>query len=140
MCIRDSINAVADAYRADGYTVRAVSVANSAVEVLRTDTDVPARSVAAELWQWSQDRERLGPRDLLIIDEASTLGTAWARDLLAEARTRGAVVVLLGDHRPVSYTHLDVYKRQVGLQSGFDGARGEHLPSPAQSLVDIRSV
>ena len=45
------INAVADAYRAEGYTVRAVSVANSAVEVLRTDTDVPARSVASELWQ-----------------------------------------------------------------------------------------
>ena len=92
MCIRDR-------YRAEGYTVRAVSVANSAVEVLRTDTDVPARSVAAELWQWSQDRERLGPRDLLIIDEASTLGTAWARDLLQEAQARGAVVVLLGDHR-----------------------------------------
>jgi ATP-dependent exoDNAse (exonuclease V) alpha subunit len=90
---------VADAYRSEGYTVRAVSVANSAVEVLRTDTDVPARSVASELWQWSQDRERLGPRDLLIVDEASTLGTAWARDLLAEARTRGEVVVLLGDHR-----------------------------------------
>jgi hypothetical protein len=93
------INAVADAYRSDGYTVRAVSVANSAVEVLRTDTDVPARSVAAELWQWSQGRERLGPRDLLIIDEASTLGTAWARDLMREAQTRGAVVMLLGDHR-----------------------------------------
>jgi hypothetical protein len=79
--------------------VCAVLVANSAVEVLRTETDVPARSVASELWQWSQDRERMGPRDLLIIDQASTLGTAWACDLLAEARTRGTVVVLLGDHR-----------------------------------------
>ena len=86
------INAVADAYRTEGYTVRAVSVANSAVEVLRTETGVPARSVASELWQWSQDRERLGPRDLLIIDEASTLGTAWARDLMREAHTRGAVL------------------------------------------------
>jgi hypothetical protein len=83
------INAVADAYRTEGYTVRAVSVANSAVEVLRTDTDVPARSVAAELWQWSQDRERLGPRDLLIMAifahplekfracSPHSLGTVW---------------------------------------------------------------
>jgi ATP-dependent exoDNAse (exonuclease V) alpha subunit len=102
--------------------VRAVSVANSAVEVLRTDTDVPARSVAAELWQWSQDRERLGPRDLLIIDEATTLGTAWARDLLAEARTRGAVVVLLGDHR-----HDPPY---APLRDAFLGRGGRIVRAP----------
>ncbi len=59
----------------------------------------PIRSSSPELWQGTQDRERLGPRDLLIIDEASTLGTAWARDLTREARTRGAVVLLLGDQR-----------------------------------------
>jgi hypothetical protein len=93
------VNAIAAAYRAGGYNVQAVSVANSAVEVLRADTTVSARSVAAELYQWSQGRERVGPGDLLIVDEASTLGTEWARDLIGEAQARGAVILLTGDHR-----------------------------------------
>jgi len=40
------ITEVAAAYRDAGYNVRAVSIANSAVDVLRRETDVPARSIA----------------------------------------------------------------------------------------------
>jgi ATP-dependent exoDNAse (exonuclease V) alpha subunit len=80
--------------------VRAVSVANSAVEVPRQDTTIPARSVCAELFTWAtDDKERLGPRDLLIIDEVSTLGVEWARGVIVEARKRGAVVIETGDDR-----------------------------------------
>jgi hypothetical protein len=39
-----------------GYNVCSVSVVNSAVAVLRRETDVPARSVAAELYEWGEDR------------------------------------------------------------------------------------
>jgi hypothetical protein len=94
------IDSVADAYRSAGYRVRAVSVANSAVDVLRTDTNVPARSAFGEIKAWERDdRKRLGPKDLLIIDEASTLGVEWGRDLVKEARARGAVVWETGDDK-----------------------------------------
>jgi hypothetical protein len=77
-----------------------LSVANSAVDVLRTDTTVSARSAFGEIKAWERDdRKRLGPKDLLIIDEASTLGVEWARDLIVEARKRGALVHLYGDDR-----------------------------------------
>jgi len=91
------IGEIGAAYQDAGYNVRAMSVANSAVDVLRRETDVPARSVAKELYEWSQDRERLTNRDLLIIDEVSTLGTAQGAALLRDAHERGAVVIALGD-------------------------------------------
>jgi len=93
------ISEVAAAYRDAGYNVRAVSVANSAVDVLRRETDVPGQSIAKQLYEWSQGRERLGDRDLLIIDEVSTLGTAQGAALLKEANDRGAVVLALGDDK-----------------------------------------
>jgi len=93
------ITEVAAAYRDAGYNVRAVSIANSAVDVLRRETDVPARSIAKELYEWSQDRERLGSRDLLIIDEVSTLGTKQGAELLKDAHERGATVLVLGDDK-----------------------------------------
>ena len=65
----------------------------------RRETDVPGQSVAKQLYEWSQGRERLGDRDLLIIDEVSTLGTAQGAALLKEAQERGAVVLALGDDK-----------------------------------------
>ncbi len=112
------ISEIGAAYRDAGYNVRAVSVANSAVDVLRRETDVPARSVAKELYEWGQDRERLTNRDLLIIDEVSTLGTAQGAALLHEALERGATVIALGDDKQFqAVAHgnaLELMQRAVG--------------------------
>jgi len=112
------ISEIGAAYQDAGYNVRAVSVANSAVDVLRRETDVPARSVAKELYEWGQDRERLTNRDLLIIDEVSTLGTAQGAVLLREAHERGAVVIALGDDKQFqAVAHgnaLEMMQRAVG--------------------------
>jgi hypothetical protein len=112
------ISEIGAAYQDAGYNVRAVSVANSAVDVLRRETDVPARSVAKELYEWSQGRERLTNRDLLIIDEVSTLGTAQGATLLRDAYEHGAVVIALGDDKQFqAVAHgnaLELMQRAVG--------------------------
>jgi len=112
------ITEVAAAYREAGYNVRSVSIANSAVDVLRRETDVPARSVAKELYEWSQEREHLGRRDLLVIDEVSTLGTKQGAELLREAHERGATVLVLGDDKQFqAVAHgnaLELMQRAVG--------------------------
>ena len=112
------INEIAAAYADAGYTVRAVSIANTAVEVLRRETDVPAHSVAKELYEWGQGRGELGARDVLIIDEVSTLGTSQGAALLAAANERGAVVIALGDDKQFqAVAHgnaLTVMQRGVG--------------------------
>jgi len=115
------ISEIGAAYQEAGYNVRAVSVANSAVDVLRGETDVPARSVAKELYEWGQDREQLTDRDLLIIDEVSTLGTAQGAALLHNAHERGAVVIALGDDKQFqAVAHgnaLELMQRAVGDRS-----------------------
>jgi len=115
------ISEIGAAYQEAGYNVRAVSVANSAVDVLRGETDVPARSVAKELYEWGQDREQLTDRDLLIIDEVSTLGTAQGAALLHDAHERGAVVIALGDDKQFqAVAHgnaLELMQRAVGDRS-----------------------
>ncbi len=112
------ITEVAAAYREAGYNVRAVSIANSAVDVLRRETDVPARSVAKELHEWSQEREQLGRRDLLVVDEVSTLGTKQGAELLRKAHERGATVLALGDDKQFqAVAHgnaLELMQRAVG--------------------------
>ncbi len=115
------ISEIGAAYQEAGYNVRAVSVANAAVDVLRRETDVPARSVAKELYEWGQDREQLTDRDLLIVDEVSTLGTAQGAALLHDAHERGAVVIALGDDKQFqSVAHgnaLELMQRAVGDRS-----------------------
>jgi len=112
------ITEVAAAYREAGYNVRSVSIANSAVDVLRRETDVPARSVAKELYECSQEREQLGRRDLLVVDEVSTLGTKQGAELLREAHERGATVLALGDDKQFqAVAHgnaLELMQRAVG--------------------------
>jgi ATP-dependent exoDNAse (exonuclease V) alpha subunit len=120
------INEIAAGYREAGYTLRAVSIANSAVDVLRRETDVPACSVAKELYEWGQGRGELGKRDVLIIDEVSTLGTAQGAELLSVAFERGAVVIALGDDKQFqAVAHgnaLEFMQRAVG-DAGIDLAQ-----------------
>lgn len=115
------ISEIAAAYESAGYNTRAVSIANSAVDVLRRETTVPARSVAKELYEWSAGREQLGARDLLIVDEVSTLGTKQGAELLREAHQSGATVIALGDDKQFqAVAHgsaLELMQRAVGDHS-----------------------
>jgi hypothetical protein len=97
---------IAAGYEAAGYRVRALAVANSAVDVLRRETPIPARSVAKELYEWRREEEtggrsraRLTSRDVVFVDEVSTLGTEQGNALLSEAARAGATVIALGDDR-----------------------------------------
>jgi hypothetical protein len=115
------IDAVAAAYAEAGYNVRAVSVANSAVDVVMRETSVPARSVTNEVDEWGKGRGRLTHRDLLIIDEASTLGSAQGAALLHQANERRAVVIAVGDDKQFqAVAHgsaLEMMMRAVGDRS-----------------------
>lgn len=95
---------VAAGYESAGFRVRGVAVANSAVDVLRRETSISARSVAKELYELrrdgnAHDRTRLSSHDVVLIDEVSTLGTEQGGALLAEAARVGATIVALGDDK-----------------------------------------
>jgi len=55
--------------------------------------------VSKEIWEWSHGRGLPGDRDVIIVDEASMLGTQNGRALLEGAERAGAVVIVLGDDK-----------------------------------------
>src|SRR3546814_7428736 len=56
-----------------------------------------ARTTASMEYQGDQGRELLGPRDLMVIDEAGMIGTRQMERVRSAAERAGAKVVLVGD-------------------------------------------
>lgn len=91
------LRAACAANKEAGYRVHGVAVAGSAALVFAEEAQVPTRTVARFLNDLEQGYERLGKRDLVVVDEVSMLGTADAR-LLAQAVAKAdARLWLLGD-------------------------------------------
>ena len=87
------------AFEGQGFKVRGAALAGKAAEGLQKDAGIKSRTIASLEWAWAQGRERLGPRDVLVIDEAGMIGSRQLGRVLAEARKSGAKVVLVGDAR-----------------------------------------
>jgi Ti-type conjugative transfer relaxase TraA len=86
-----------DAWERQGYRVRGASLSGIAAENLQNSSGIVSRTIASLEYQWKQDREQLGERDVLVIDEAGLTGTRQLERLLSTAHEAGAKVVLVGD-------------------------------------------
>src|SRR3546814_7178967 len=86
-----------DEWERAGYTVRGAALAGIAAEGLEGGSGIASRTIAGLEYQWGQGREQLGPRDVLVIDEAGMIGTRQMERVLGEAERAGAKVVLVGD-------------------------------------------
>lgn len=86
-----------DEWERAGYTVRGAALSGIAAEGLEGGSGIASRTIASMEYQWGQGRELLGPRDVLVIDEAGMIGTRQMERVLSEAERAGAKVVLVGD-------------------------------------------
>ncbi|ARR57586.1 Ti-type conjugative transfer relaxase TraA (plasmid) [Rhizorhabdus wittichii DC-6] len=86
-----------DEWERAGYQVRGAALSGIAAEGLEGGSGIASRTIASMEYQWDQGRERLGPRDVLVIDEAGMIGTRQMERVLSEAERAGAKVVLVGD-------------------------------------------
>ena len=86
-----------EAWEAAGYTVRGAALSGIAAENLEGGSGIAARTIASLEHSWARDRDRLSPRDVLVVDEAGMIGTRQLGRVLAEAAHGGAKVVLIGD-------------------------------------------
>jgi ATP-dependent exoDNAse (exonuclease V) alpha subunit len=80
-----------------GYRVQGAALSGIAAENLQNGSGISSRTLASLEHQWSQDRELLTTRDVLVIDEAGMIGSRQMERILSEAEKRGAKVVLVGD-------------------------------------------
>ena len=86
-----------EAWEDAGFRARGAALSGIAAEGLENGSGIASRTIASLEHGWSQGRDLLGPRDVLVIDEAGMVGTRQMERVLSHAADAGAKVVLVGD-------------------------------------------
>ncbi|MGE3689903.1 MAG: Ti-type conjugative transfer relaxase TraA [Novosphingobium sp.] len=86
-----------EAWERAGYEVRGAALSGIAAEGLENGSGIASRTIASMEHGWSQGRDLLTSRDVLVIDEAGMVGTRQMERVLSHAADAGAKVVLVGD-------------------------------------------
>jgi conjugative relaxase-like TrwC/TraI family protein len=81
------------------FVVRGLAPTGIAALELDAGTGIPTVTVDRFLLDLANGRDRLEPNDIVIVDEASMLGTRKAAPLLDHARQVGAKLIVVGDDR-----------------------------------------
>jgi Ti-type conjugative transfer relaxase TraA len=86
-----------DEWERGGHHVVGAALSGIAAENLEHGSGIASRTLASLEHAWSQDRDQLTSRDVLVIDEAGMIGTRQMERIISKAEKRGAKVVLVGD-------------------------------------------
>ncbi|HQT65524.1 MAG: Ti-type conjugative transfer relaxase TraA [Acidocella sp. 21-58-7] len=95
--------AARDAWEAQGYRVQGAALAGKAAEGLEESSGIASRTLASweRGWERRSDRgagfDKLGPKDVFVIDEAGMVGSKQLSRFITEADLAGAKIVLVGD-------------------------------------------
>lgn len=108
-----------EAWEAAGYEVRGAALSGIAAENLEGGSGIASRTIASMEYQWGQGREALGPRDVLVIDEAGMIGTRQLERVLSAAERAGAKVVLVGDPEQLQAIEAGAAFRSVTERHGW---------------------
>ena len=112
-----------EAWEAAGYEVRGAALSGIAAENLESGSGVASRTLASLEHGWAQGRDRLGARDILVIDEAGMVGTRQLERVLSHAAEAGAKVVLVGDPQQLQSIEAgaafrSIFERHGGAEIG----------------------
>jgi Ti-type conjugative transfer relaxase TraA len=86
-----------EAWESAGYRVRGAALSGVAAEGLAMGSGISSATLAGLEFGWGQGRDRLGRRDVLVVDEAGMVGSRQLERVLSAAKEAGAKVVLVGD-------------------------------------------
>ena len=96
------LGAARQAWEAAGYRVLGATIAGKAAASLEQESGIKSRTLASRMLAWSQCREKLTSKDILVLDEAGMIGSATMRSVLALAEAAGAKVVATGDTEQIA--------------------------------------
>jgi Ti-type conjugative transfer relaxase TraA len=91
------LNTAREIWERNGYRVHGAALSGIAAQGLEQGAGIESRTVARRLIDWDNGRDRLGAKDILVIDEAGMLGVRDLSRLMREVRETRAKVVMLGD-------------------------------------------
>ena len=107
-----------EAWEGQGYTVRGAALSGIAAENLEGGSGIQSRTIASLEHAWGQGREQLGPRDVLVVDEAGMIGSRQMERVLSQARDAGAKVVMVGDPEQLQAIEAGAAFRSVTERHG----------------------
>ena len=107
-----------DAWENAGYRVQGAALSGIAAENLEHGSGIPSRTIASLEHHWAQDRDQLGPHDMLVIDEAGMIGTRQMERVITEAEKRGAKIVLVGDPEQLQAIEAGAAFRSIAAAHG----------------------
>ncbi len=107
-----------EAWEDAGYTVRGAALSGIAAENLEGGSGIASRTIASMEHHWSQGRDLLTSRDVLVIDEAGMVGTRQLERVLAHAAEAGAKVVLVGDPQQLQSIEAGAAFRSIHERHG----------------------
>ncbi|HLJ07700.1 MAG TPA: AAA family ATPase, partial [Acidimicrobiia bacterium] len=114
-----ALAAARDAWEAAGHRVLGAALSARAAAELQDGSGIPSATLARLLADLDRpDAGGLAPHTVLVVDEAAMIGTRQLARLLDHARTDGAKVVLVGDHRQLP--EIAAGGAFVGLAVGLD--------------------
>ena len=91
------LDSIRDTFQRSGYTTTGCALSASAAHQLEQGSGIESMTIARLRLQLDHGERRLGPRSVLVIDEAGMAGTRALAPLLDEAADAGAKVILVGD-------------------------------------------
>ena len=95
-----ALDAAREAWEASGYSVVGAALARRAARRVQESAGIPSTSVAALQRELRLGGEYgVGPRTVVVVDEAGMVGTRDLHELVEHAGHAGAKVVLVGDHQ-----------------------------------------
>jgi Ti-type conjugative transfer relaxase TraA len=117
------LSAAREAWEVAGYEVRGVALSGIAAENLESGSGIASRTIASMEHGWSQGRDVLTSRDVLVIDEAGMVGTRQLERVLSHAADAGAKVVLVGDPQQLQSIEAgaafrSIFERHGGAEIG----------------------
>ena len=107
------------AWEAEGYCVHGAALAGKAAEGLEESAGIVSRTLASWERGWERGFDRLGPRDVFVIDEAGMVGSKQLSRFIQEADRAGAKIVLVGDPEQLQPIGPGAAFRAVAERVGF---------------------
>lgn len=111
--------AAREAWEAEGYTVHGAALAGKAVAGLEETAGIEGRTLASWEMRWKMGSAQLGPRDVLVIDEAGMVGSRQLGRFVSEAERSGAKIVLVGDHEQLQAIGAGAPFRAIAEEVGY---------------------
>ena len=110
--------AAREAWEAQGYRVHGAALSGKAAEGLEESSGIQSRTLASWDMGWRNDRRVLGPGDVLVVDEAGMVGSRQLARFVGEAESRGAKIVVVGDHEQLQAIGAGAPFRAIAEQVG----------------------